>query len=110
MDGFPLLYGGLPNDPTYYQVGFTNLLTVVPFVNGKGGYVAISSNPYGADVFVSGVVGSNCVIKRYTIKPGTTKVKSLKPGGKDFTLLNYNSATVYSKTSKSGKAFPLSGY
>ena len=43
-------------------------------------------------------------------KPGTTKVKSLKPGGKDFTLLNYNAATVYTKASKSGKAFPLGGY
>ena len=110
MDGFPLIYGSAPYSPQYYQVGFTNLLTVVPFVNGKGGYVSVSSNSFGADVFVSGVVGTNCVVKRYSIKPGTTKVKSLKPGGKDFTLLNYNAATVYTKASKSGKAFPLGGY
>ena len=110
LDGFPLVYGAAPYSPDYYQVGFTNLLTVVPFINGKGGYVSVSSNAYGADVFVSGVVGTNCIVKRYSVKPGTTQVKSLKPGGKAFTLLNYNEATVYVKASKRGKAFPLGGY
>ena len=111
MDGFPPIYGGLSNDPTYYQVGFTkNILSVTPFINGKGGYVAISSNPYGADVFVSGVVGSNCVVKRYTIKPGMLKVKSLIPGGKSFTLLNYTSTIAYTGLTKNGQAFPLTGF
>lgn len=110
LNGWPPLYGEDPSEDEYfYQTSFKKVYSMSTATTSnvestkKSVYVATSSNPYGADIFVSSMTKSSfdllrgdendksrksrCQVTRYAVAPGNTTIKTLISGGHDFTSL-----------------------